>query len=82
MPLPLHRATLRLTALLLTASACAPGGVLVARGGAHRLSAHDEPSGVTVVLTSGVWEGEPVDLPRQWTVLHVLDRMGVIGHGS
>jgi len=51
---------------------CAPRGVLVAENGSHRLTARDEESGVTVVLTSGVWEAEPSELPEQWTVLHVL----------
>lgn len=65
---PLLAAPLFVTLL----GACAPSGVLVASGGEHRLSAHDEPSGVTVVLTSGVWGGHPTDLPEQWTILHAL----------
>ncbi len=52
--------------------ACASRGVLVAENGDHRLRARDEPSGVTVVLTSGVWDGEPPSLPKEWTVVHVL----------
>lgn len=51
---------------------CASRGVLVAADGSHRLTARDGESGLTVVLTSGVWEGEPSELPEQWTVLHVL----------
>lgn len=63
---------LLLLALALIGSACAPQGVLVARSGEHRLSVRDDPSGVTMVLTSGVWVGQPASLPEQWTVLHVL----------
>jgi hypothetical protein len=51
---------------------CAARGVLVAEDGSHRLTARDAESGVTVVLTSGVWQGQPSELPQQWTVLHVL----------
>lgn len=62
-----------LLALASIPTGCAANkGVLVAEGGEHRLSARDEPSGLTVVLTSGVWEGQPSDLAEQWTVLHVL----------
>lgn len=55
-----------------TASGCASRGVLVADTGEHRLTAQDEDSGVSVVLTTGVWDGKPSDLPQQWTVMHVL----------
>lgn len=55
-----------------SATGCAARGELVAASGEHRLSAHDEDSGVTVVLTTGVWDGKPADLPEQWTVVHVL----------
>ena len=51
---------------------CATAGVLVAEDGSHRLTARDEDSGLTVVLTSDVWQAAPADLPEQWTVLHVL----------
>ncbi|MEM7158237.1 MAG: hypothetical protein AAF799_35685 [Myxococcota bacterium] len=54
------------------AAGCARTSVLVAESGEHRLTGQDKDSGVTVVLTSGVWEGRPTELPRQWTVLHVL----------
>jgi len=64
---------LALAALLLAPPACAStSGVLVAHNGEHRLLVRDEPSGVSVVLTSGVWVGDPDDLASQWTVLHVL----------
>lgn len=58
--------------LALVAGGCAAPGVLVAHDGQHRLSAHDDPSGVTVVITSGVWDGEPRDLEQKLTVMHVL----------
>ena len=51
---------------------CTHQGELVAEGGSHRLTAHDEATGLTAILTTGVWEGTPPDLDRQWTVLHVL----------
>jgi hypothetical protein len=57
---------------LALASGCAGRSALVAEDGSHRLTARDSESGVTVVLTSGVWEGQPSELPEQWTVLHVL----------
>jgi hypothetical protein len=53
-------------------TACRPAGVLVAETGDHRLIAHDVPSNLTVVVTSGVWDGQPSDLDREITVLHVL----------
>lgn len=59
-------------ALALAGSGCAGQGMLVAEDGSHRLTAKDEASGLTVVLTSGVWQGAPTELPEQWTVLHVL----------
>jgi hypothetical protein len=46
--------------------------VLVADTGEHRLIATDEPSGLTTVLTTGVWPGEPSDLESDWTVVHML----------
>lgn len=72
----MHRPAPALVSLLLLAlageSGCAGRSVLVAEDGSHRLTARDSESGVTVVLTSGVWEGQPSELPEQWTVLHVL----------
>ncbi len=71
-PAPLHRSVL-LAAALWGATGCASTtGVLVADDGEHRLQARDEPSGVTVVLTSGIWVGDPAGLSEEWTVLHVL----------
>ena len=45
---------------------------MVAPWGSHRLTAADETTGLTAVLTTGVWQAEPVDLAEQWTVVHVL----------
>ena len=59
-------------ALLGPAGGCAGRSVLVAEDGSHRLTARDAESGLTVVLTSDVWQGDPADLPEQWTALHVL----------
>jgi hypothetical protein len=47
-------------------------GELVAPTGHHRLIARDQSSGVTVVLTTGVWEGQPGELDDQVTVIHAL----------
>lgn len=66
LPLPL------LLLLVSPLPGCASRGVLVAENGEHRLTARDQESGVSVVLTSGVWEGQPISLPQEWTVLHVL----------
>jgi hypothetical protein len=52
--------------------ACSRSGVLVARTGHHRLTARDPESGVTVVLTTGVWEGRPTDLEQDLTVIHAV----------
>ncbi|MEM6293445.1 MAG: hypothetical protein AAGA54_19390 [Myxococcota bacterium] len=58
---------------LLTVGGCAARrGTLVAETGEHRLTAKDPESGVTVVLTMDVWEGEPRSVPEEVTVLHVL----------
>ncbi|MBL4683878.1 MAG: hypothetical protein JKY37_04760, partial [Nannocystaceae bacterium] len=39
---------------VLLASACTPSGVVVAPWGSHRLTAVDETTGLTAVLTTGV----------------------------
>jgi hypothetical protein len=74
LPTALALALASLTSLagLTSLSGCAGPGVLVASNGDHRLTARDATSGVTVVLTSGVWQGDPASLPNEWTVLHVL----------
>ena len=58
-----------MSALLL---ACTPRGELVAADGQRRLSAVDPASGVSVVLTTGAWQGDPYYLDEDYTVLHVL----------
>lgn len=59
-------------ALSLVSAACIPSGELVAIDGSHRMLARDPQSGISVVLTTGAWQGIPGDLDEQVTVLHVL----------
>lgn len=59
-------------ALALSSAACIPAGELVAIDGGHRLIARDAQTAVSVVLTTGAWQGIPSDLDEQVTVLHVL----------
>lgn len=59
-------------AAVLSTTACLRAGTLVASDGGHRLIARDEPTGITVVLTTQSWDGFPADLDRQLTVIHVL----------
>lgn len=47
-------------------------GELVAANGEHRLTARDSESAVTIVLTTGVWDGEPQQLDEEITVIHAL----------
>ncbi len=61
-----------LAVVFATLGGCAQPGVLMAQTGEHRLTARDEPSGLSVVLTSGIWTGQPRALAQEWTVLHVL----------
>lgn len=62
-----------LSAAVVALSSCANrSGTLVARSGEHRLTARDPESGVTVVMTSGAWNGVPEDLEEALTVLHIL----------
>lgn len=49
-----------------------PPGVLVSPDGEHRLGVHDDATGITVVLTTGVWSAEPKRLPNDVAVVHVL----------
>lgn len=59
-------------ALLLLATACGgPSGVLVAQNGEHRLVARDRETGVTAVITTGVWPGDP-RFASEATVVHTL----------
>lgn len=50
----------------------AQAGTLVAPSGEHRMIARDAESGLTVVITTGVWSGEPAGVSSEVTVLHVL----------
>ena len=52
--------------------ACIPRGELVATDGSRRMVARDPQTGVSVVLTTGAWEGSPYDLDRDLTVIHAL----------
>lgn len=68
---------MRLSALLLVgalaaAGACTPSGTLVAPTGQRRFVARDDDSGVSVVVTTGAWQGQPATLDREFTVAHVL----------
>jgi hypothetical protein len=56
---------------------CSRSGVLVAPSGHQRLTARDPRSGITVVLTTGVWEGLPANLEEDLTVIHA-----VVANGS
>lgn len=58
--------------LALLSAGCATGGVLVGDNGTHRLIAQDRETGVTVILTTGVWDGTPSDLGDHVTVVHAL----------
>lgn len=61
-----------LAGLLALTSCASHSGTLVAETGEHRLTARDTDSGVTVVMTSGVWDGVPSDLESELAVLHIL----------
>lgn len=67
------RALTRLAlALLVVGAACMPSGELVAVDGGRRMIARDPQTGISVVLTTGAWQGIPSDLDEQVAVLHVL----------
>jgi hypothetical protein len=66
------RAALALALAAALASGCAAGGTLVAASGEHRLTAADPATGITVVLTTGVWDGAPPTLAEDLTVVHAL----------
>lgn len=51
---------------------CKYGGELVASDGRRRLVARDATGDVTIVVTTGAWTADPVDLDDEVTVLHVL----------
>lgn len=52
--------------------ACTPQGELVAVDGGRRMVARDPQTGVSVVLTTGAWDGSPSDLDGEVTVIHAL----------
>jgi len=52
--------------------ACTPRGELVAADGNRRLSAVDPASGISVVLTTGAWQGDPYYLDEDYAIVHVL----------
>jgi hypothetical protein len=58
--------------LALGVTGCAGPGQLVSETGHHRLTAKDDASGLTVVLTTEVWNGAPEEVDESWTVLHLL----------
>lgn len=63
------------SALLLVAAlaaGCSRAGTLVADTGQQRLTASDPQTGITVVLTTGAWRGEPSDLDDELTIVHAL----------
>ena len=51
--------------------ACVSSGELVASDGSRRLIAHDTPSGLTMVVTTGAWSGDPA-IDSDFAVIHVL----------
>ena len=58
--------------VLAAGTACASTGELVAPSGERRLVARDQTTGITIVLTSGAWDGAPASLPSEVTVIHAL----------
>ena len=51
---------------------CLQTGDLAAADGSRRMVARDPQTGLSVVLTSGAWDGSPTDLDGELTVLHAL----------
>lgn len=51
---------------------CLHRGELVATDGGRRMVARDPLTGLSVVLTTGAWDGSPEDLDEDLTVLHAL----------
>lgn len=60
-----------LAALLLLTACSGPAGTLVAKNGEHRLVARDRETGVTAVITTGVWPGDPA-FANEATIVHTL----------
>jgi hypothetical protein len=61
-----------LVVVLALGAGCAQHSSLVAHTGHHRLTARDAQTGVTVIVTTDVWNGHPRELDRELTILHVL----------
>ncbi|HEY0132810.1 MAG TPA: hypothetical protein VGB85_01985 [Nannocystis sp.] len=59
-------------AVMTAAAACIPHGEIVATDGSRRMVARDTQSGLSVVLTTGAWDGSPTDLDQDITVVHAL----------
>lgn len=53
-------------------TACLPQGELAAADGSRRMVARDPQTGLSIVLTSGAWDGSPANLDSELTVLHAL----------
>ncbi|MGB1278301.1 MAG: hypothetical protein ACPG77_21320, partial [Nannocystaceae bacterium] len=68
----LVRTALLLTTLTLAATSCAHETTLVAVDGSHRMVARDPNTGLSVVLTTDAWDGEPAMLEQELTVFHVV----------
>ena len=60
-----------LLAAVVAPLACMPRGELVAADGSRRMVARDPQSGISVVLTTGAWDGSP-DIDNEVTVIHAL----------
>ncbi len=73
MPRP-HRSSLvgLAASIALAGTGCQPEGVLVGPTGEHRMVARSAEHGLTAVVTTGTWDGDPPDLPAYVTVVHVL----------
>ena len=52
-------------------AACSAPGVFVAENGEHRLVARDPQTGITAVITTGVWPGDP-QFANEATIIHTL----------
>jgi hypothetical protein len=54
------------------AASCLPSGELVAADGSRRMVARDPQTNISVVLTTGAWDGSPTNLDSDLTVVHAL----------
>jgi len=53
-------------------AACIHRGELAATDGSRRMLARDPQTGISIVLTTGAWDGSPTDLGQDLTVIHAL----------